>query len=101
MGSGVSTYLKSKKPDCHTVLVEPTESRAMVGAETALHGLTGISGMKCDLIEKLAPGQPWVEGRRGPIDEFNHCNTPDGIQMVNNLAKMEGCWWDQLVAQLS
>jgi cysteine synthase A len=89
--SGVGRYLKSKKADCQIVCVEPTESRQMAGAtEAGLHALTGLSGMKLPLIEKLAPDQPWGEGRRGPIDEFAHCDSPDCVHWATKLAKEEG-----------
>jgi len=88
--NGVGTFLKTKKSDCNIVVVEPTESRNMLGEEPKLHGLTGLSGITGPLIEKLAPGQPWNGEKRGPIDEFAHCATPDGLAMANKLAKMEG-----------
>jgi cysteine synthase A len=87
---GVGTFLKSKKSDCRIVIVEPTESRAMVGETPKLHALTGMSGMALPLVEKLAPGQPWNGEKRGCIDEFAHCATPDGLATANKLAKTEG-----------
>jgi len=89
--SGVATYLKSKKPECKIICVEPTESRMLVGQPGGLHGAVGIGpGFPLPLIERLAPDQPWQEGPRGPIDEFGHASTPDSIAMVNRLAAEEG-----------
>ena len=89
--SGVGTYLKAKKPGCHVVCVEPTEARVLVGGDSGMHGVVGIgANLKLPLLEKLAPGQEWKEGRRGPIDEFLHASTPECVQWANKVAAEEG-----------
>jgi len=77
--------------DCKIVLVEPTESRVLVGNDPAMHGVVGIgAGMKLPLIERLAPGQAWDAKPRGPIDEFLHASTPECVAWANRLAAEEG-----------
>jgi len=88
--SGVGQYLKQKKPDCHVICVEPTESRGMMGENTNLHGLTGMSGMPLCLLERLQPDYAFDGGQCGPVDEFLSCNTPDCIAMANRCAAEEG-----------
>ena len=89
--NGCAQYLKEKNADCHIVCVEPTESRVLVGNEAGMHGVVGIgAGLQLPLLEKLAPGQEWAEGPRGPIDEFSHASTPDGVAFANRLAAEEG-----------
>ena len=56
--NGAGQYLKSKKPSCRVVCVEPTEARVLVGAPGGMHGVVGIgANLQLPLIEKLAPGQ--------------------------------------------
>lgn len=91
--NGIARYLKdpTRNPSCHVVLVEPSESRALVGGEPSMHGVVGIgAGMALPLIEELAPGQPWAEGPRGVIDEFAHASTPESVKWANRLAAEEG-----------
>jgi len=89
--NGVSRYLKGLNPDCHTVCVEPTESRVLVGEDPDMHGVVGIgAGLQLPLLEDLAPGQPFVDGARGTIDEFLHASTPEAVQWANKVAAEEG-----------
>jgi len=89
--NGAGQYLKAKNPNCHVVLVEPTEARVLVGAEGGMHGVVGIgANLQLPLIEKLAPGQPWAEGPRGCIDEFMHASTPESVMWANRVAAEEG-----------
>ena len=53
------------------ILVEPSESRALVGKPHTKHSIFGIgAGCALPFIENLAPGKPYEEGPRGIIDEF-------------------------------
>jgi len=89
--NGAGQWLKEKNPDCKVVLVEPTEARVLVGEEGGMHGVVGIgANLQLPLIEKLAPGQPFVEGPRGCIDEFLHASTPESVIWANRLAAEEG-----------
>lgn len=89
--NGVARFLKEKNPNCHVVCAEASESRVLVGEEPKLHGVVGISaGVTLPLLEKLAPGQAFAPGPRGPIDEFCHASTPDSAKMANRLAAEEG-----------
>jgi len=89
--NGAGQWLKAKNPDCHVVLVEPSEARVLVGQEGGMHGVVGIgANLKLPLIEKLAPGQEWAEGARGCIDEFMHASTPESVAWANRVAAEEG-----------
>ena len=56
-----------------------------------MHGVVGIgANLHLPLIEKLAPGQAWEEGKRGCIDEFAHASTPESVVWANRLAAEEG-----------
>jgi len=89
--NGAGQYLKSKKPSCRVVCVEPTEARVLVGAPGGMHGVVGIgANLQLPLIEKLAPGQEWAEGPRGAIDEFAHASTPESCEWANRVAAQEG-----------
>ena len=92
--NGVGTFLKGKKPSCKCFLVEPSESRVLSGFESGMHGIVGIGpGLHPEvmqLTERLAPGQPFSEAPRGPIDEFLHASTPEAVGMANRLAAEEG-----------
>jgi len=55
-----------------------------VGEAGGMHGVVGIgANLQLPLLEKLAPGQAWQEGPRGPIDEFLHASTPEAVQWAN------------------
>jgi cysteine synthase len=61
----VGQFLHSKNPAIQNVLVEPTESRVLIGHESDLHALVGIgAGIPLPLVEELAPGQPWQVSTR-------------------------------------
>jgi len=89
--NGVGQFLKEKNPSCHVVCVEPTEARVLVGGTPGMHGVVGIgANLQLPLLEKLAPGQEWKEGPRGPIDEFLHASTPECVEWANRVAAEEG-----------
>lgn len=86
--AGLSKYMKEKNPACKIICVEPTESRVLQGEKAAMHGVVGIgAGIELPLLEKLAPGEPFVPGPRGTaIDEFLSCSTPDCVAWSNKAA---------------
>jgi len=93
--NGLARYFKEKKPSVQIVCVEPTESRVLQGETAAMHGVVGIgAGITLPLLEKLAPGSPFVPGPRkgthGGVDEFLSATTPECIQWANRCAKEEG-----------
>lgn len=73
------------------VLVEPTESRVLIGNDSDLHALVGIgAGIPLPLVEDLAPGQPWQEGARGVVSEFGSATSQEAMAMIDRLAAEEG-----------
>jgi cysteine synthase len=81
--SGIGRYLKQQKRSIQVVCVEPTESRVLQGEPAGQHALFGIgAGIPLPLLEELAPGQPWVPGRRGLIDEFMHASTSQSVRVA-------------------
>jgi len=91
--NGVARYLKepSRNPAFHVVCVEPSESRVHAGSPPGMHGLVGIgAGIQLPLFKELAPGEEFSGGAFGPIDEFLHASTPEGLMMAARLAKEEG-----------
>jgi cysteine synthase A len=89
--NGAGQFLKSMKPECRVVCVEPTEARVLVGEAGGMHGVVGIgANLQLPLLEKLAPGQAWQEGPRGCIDEFLHASTPEAVQWANKVCAEEG-----------
>ena len=70
------------------ILVEPSESRALVGKPHTKHSIFGIgAGCALPFIENLAPGKPYEEGPRGIIDEFCEASSSQAIDCVNLLAQ--------------
>ena len=91
---GVSRFLKEKsRGSCAIMVVEPTESRVFQGSKHRVHSIVGIgTGLHVPLLEKLAPGAPFVPGTgRGKlVDEFLCCDSPDALDMSLLLAKEQG-----------
>lgn len=89
--NGVGRYLKEKNPDMKVVVVEPTESRVLVGEKHSPHTILGIgAGVVANFIEKLAPGQEMKEGQRGIVDEFCSATSDEAIEWAKTLARKEG-----------
>ena len=69
-------------------MVEPSESRALVGKPHTKHSIFGIgAGCALPFIENLAPGKPYEDGPRGIIDEFCEASSSQAIDCVNLLAQ--------------
>merc|ERR1719238_1995103 len=82
--TGISKFLKERSPGVVNVLVEPTESRVLVGSEATPHKIMGIgAGGSIPFVEDLAPGMPLREGPRGCIDEFASASTEEAVAMAN------------------
>jgi cysteine synthase A len=77
--TGVSEYIKPKKPSFKVVAVEPTESPVLSGGQPAPHKIQGI-------------GAGFVPGilRTDLIDEIVKVSAPDSIEMARRLATEEG-----------
>lgn len=89
---GVGQFLKERNPSCRVVAVEPASSRVLQGHSHRVHALTGIgTGLQVPMIEKLAPGQPFAEGKgRGLIDEFMCAEDGDSLDMSLEVARRQG-----------
>jgi cysteine synthase len=77
--TGVSEYIKPKKPTFKVVAVEPTESAVLSGGQPGPHKMQGIG----------AGFVPQVL-RRDFIDETIAVSSEDAIQMARRLAREEG-----------
>ena len=57
---GVGRYLKQKNPHCKLIVVEPSESRALVGKQHSKHSIFGIgAGCPLPFIDSLDPTAPY------------------------------------------
>jgi len=77
--TGVSQYIKPRKPSFRAVAVEPSASPVLSGGEAAPHKIQGI-------------GAGFVPGilRREYVDEIITVSNDDAITMARRLAKEEG-----------
>jgi len=89
---GVGSFLKSKKPDCKIIALEPTEARVHVGQPMGKHGIVGWApGIHSTFIE----GAKWEKEKlndqpRGVVDEWGSVVTPDAVKMAMKMAATEG-----------
>ena len=77
--TGVSQYIKPKKPSFKAIAVEPTESPVLSGGQPAPHKIQGIgAGFVPSIL------------RTDYIDEVIQVSSPDAIDMARKLALDEG-----------
>ena len=77
--TGVSQYIKPKKPSFKAIAVEPTESPVLSGGQPAPHKIQGIgAGFVPSIL------------RTDYIDEVIQVSSPDSIEMARKLALEEG-----------
>ena len=77
--TGVSEYIRTKKPTFKTIAVEPTESPVLSGGTPSPHKIQGIGA---GFVPKVL--------RRDYIDEVIQVSSPDAIEMARRLALEEG-----------
>ncbi len=77
--TGVSEYIRPKKPSFKAIAVEPWESPVLSGGSPSPHKIQGIG----------AGFVPTVL-RKDYIDEIIQVNSPDAIEMARRLALEEG-----------
>eukprot|EP00958_Prasinococcus_capsulatus_P019154 scaffold2325_cov374-Prasinococcus_capsulatus_cf.AAC.1 len=89
--NGAGKFLKQANPALRVVVVEPTESRVLVGEEPSPHTILGIgAGIRANFIEQLAPGQAFAPGPRGLVDEFACATSEQAVFWAKELARKEG-----------
>lgn len=77
--TGVSQFIKPKKPSFRAIAVEPTESPVLSGGQPAPHKIQGIgAGFVPSIL------------RTDYIDEIIQVSSPDSIEMARKLALEEG-----------
>jgi cysteine synthase len=77
--TGVSTYIKPKKPSFKAIAVEPKESPVLSGGQPAPHKIQGIgAGFVPSIL------------RRDYIDEIIQVSSQDSIEMARRMALEEG-----------
>jgi cysteine synthase A len=77
--TGVSEVLKQRKPELHSVAVEPKESPVLAGGQPGPHKIQGIgAGFIPDIV------------KTDLIDEVFHVNIDQSLQTAKALAKSEG-----------
>jgi len=77
--TGVSEFIKPKKPSFQAIAVEPTESPVLYGGQPAPHKIQGIgAGFVPSIL------------RTDLIDEIIQVSSPDAIAMARRLATDEG-----------
>ena len=77
--TGVSSFIKPKKPSFKAIAVEPTESPVLSGGQPSPHKIQGIGA---GFVPKVL--------RVDFIDETVQVSSPDSIEMARRLAKEEG-----------
>jgi cysteine synthase A len=77
--TGVSSFIKPKKPSFKAVAVEPTESPVLSGGQPSPHKIQGIGA---GFVPKVL--------RTDYIDEIIQVSSPDSIAMARRLALEEG-----------
>jgi cysteine synthase len=77
--TGVSEYIKPKKPSFKAVAVEPTESAVLSGGQPSPHKIQGIGA---GFVPKIL--------RTDYIDEILQVSSQDSIEMARRLALEEG-----------
>ncbi len=77
--TGVSEYIKPKKPGFRTIAVEPSASPVLSGGKAAPHKIQGIGG---DFVPQVL--------RTELIDEIVQVSNDDAIEMGRRLAREEG-----------
>jgi cysteine synthase A len=77
--TGVSQYIKPKKPSFKAVAVEPTESPVLSGGQPSPHKIQGIGA---GFVPKIL--------RTDYIDEILQVSSQDSIEMARRLALEEG-----------
>ncbi|MBN1924772.1 MAG: cysteine synthase A [Prolixibacteraceae bacterium] len=77
--TGVTDFLKTKKPDLHSVVVEPTDSPVIAGGKPGSHKIQGI-------------GPGFIPGvlKRDIIDEIFHVENEKAFEYARRLAIEEG-----------
>eukprot|EP01052_Picozoa_sp_SAG31_P003277 SAG31_NODE_124_length_23684_cov_7.200127_9_plen_347_part_00 len=92
--AGVGAYLKQKNPALQVMVVEPSESRVLVGGNPSSdgHGVVGIGpGVVPKLLDDTDPGAFGQDGQpHGSIDLYGHASTAEAVTMANRLAREEG-----------
>jgi cysteine synthase A len=77
--TGISEYMKSKKPDFWTVAVEPTDSPVLSGGKPGPHKIQGIGA---GFVPKVLKTEL--------IDQIIQVSNDDAINMARRLPKEEG-----------
>lgn len=77
--TGVTEYIRPRKPSFKAIAVEPWESPVLLGGSPSPHKIQGI-------------GAGFVPGvlRRDYVDEIVQVNSQDAIEMARRLAREEG-----------
>ena len=91
--AGVGSFLKSKNPDCRIMVVEPGESRVLVGETPSPkgHGVVGIgAGVIPAILDATEPGAFGDGEPHGDVDMYGFASTPDAVAMANRMAAEEG-----------
>ena len=77
--TGVSAFIKPKKPSFKAIAVEPTESPVLSGGKPSPHKIQGIGA---GFVPKVL--------RTDYLDEILQVSSPDSIEMARRLALEEG-----------
>jgi cysteine synthase A len=92
--AGCGEFLKGKNPSLKVMVVEPSESRVLVGNVPSPdgHGVTGIgAGVIPPILNATDHDKAFGDGEpHGDIDMYGHASTPEAIAMADKLAVEEG-----------
>lgn len=92
---GAGSYLKSQKPECQVIAIEPSNARVHVGAPPAPHSIVGIGagivthflGLEEDGVSKALTTEAPIPG---VIDEWAHASGEEAIEFAAKACQLEG-----------
>lgn len=85
--AGTGKFLKSKKPECKVIAVEPSNGRVHVGDKFNPHPIVGIGA---GITSHFLQGPFDSDAARGVVDEWAHASGDECVEYARKAAMLEG-----------